>query len=528
MLRAARRLPLGAQRAAPRRALAAQPSRITALHALPGSTRDVTPREPSQAVHLASVLRGASSNVPAARPRGASSDVPELDADAPPPDEDLQPRPKNSKVDPDEAKYMVKNHKNKVEVVRCSSIPEIKDACLRWNDLPHICVAGESNAGKSSLINHLLNKQLAKSSSVPGKTKTVDLMRINDKLVLVDLPGLPARDGQIEKDWKKTFQTLINAYIVSSKPRLLLFAHDIRWGISDFVKDFFQGMEVMPRLLVLTKDDSLKEFLCKDSDDDELANAIEHRGRLVMSRGIRRALRFKGLQLHYSTQSLKSALARRGRRKLLRFIESCVNAESRGAASAMLDEAAAKADYDRMVISPKPKALRKAKNAHLQALEDEETRFKAVKDAENARLRAQQTAAEAIVADAHSATLARMMRRNRKVEAPAEPVAEPAAEPAAADLADPHAATLARMLRRNGRATAVDAPVAAAVDKAFSEASLLPEAGSLPEAKPKVKHSNLRFSGAKPSDLKLTGAQPKPKELSKAERVARNKALHGT
>ena len=56
--------------------------------------------------------------------------------------------------------------------------------------LPQVAFSGRSNVGKSSLINSLLGrKKLARVSSEPGKTITVNYYRIDNKLNLVDLPG---------------------------------------------------------------------------------------------------------------------------------------------------------------------------------------------------------------------------------------------------------------------------------------------------------------------------------------------------
>ena len=58
------------------------------------------------------------------------------------------------------------------------------------NQLPEIAFAGKSNVGKSSLINALMNrKSLARTSSQPGKTQTINFYNINDAMYLVDLPG---------------------------------------------------------------------------------------------------------------------------------------------------------------------------------------------------------------------------------------------------------------------------------------------------------------------------------------------------
>lgn len=64
----------------------------------------------------------------------------------------------------------------------------IKD--LPAGDLPEIAIVGRSNVGKSSLINKLVNrKNLARSSSTPGKTRTINYYLINGAWYLVDLPG---------------------------------------------------------------------------------------------------------------------------------------------------------------------------------------------------------------------------------------------------------------------------------------------------------------------------------------------------
>ncbi len=55
---------------------------------------------------------------------------------------------------------------------------------------PEVAFAGKSNVGKSSLINKLMNrKSLARTSSQPGKTQTINFYNINDCMYLVDLPG---------------------------------------------------------------------------------------------------------------------------------------------------------------------------------------------------------------------------------------------------------------------------------------------------------------------------------------------------
>ena len=79
--------------------------------------------------------------------------------------------------------------------------------------LPEIALAGRSNVGKSSLINKFVNRRsLARTSSKPGKTQTLNFYRINnDAFYFVDLPGYGfAQVSQAEKDkWAK----FIDAYL---------------------------------------------------------------------------------------------------------------------------------------------------------------------------------------------------------------------------------------------------------------------------------------------------------------------------
>ena len=61
---------------------------------------------------------------------------------------------------------------------------------LPENELPEIAFAGKSNVGKSSLINAIMNrKSLARTSSQPGKTQTINFYNVNSEFYLVDLPG---------------------------------------------------------------------------------------------------------------------------------------------------------------------------------------------------------------------------------------------------------------------------------------------------------------------------------------------------
>ncbi|HJV44505.1 MAG TPA: ribosome biogenesis GTP-binding protein YihA/YsxC [Bacillota bacterium] len=82
--------------------------------------------------------------------------------------------------------------------------------------LPEIALAGRSNVGKSSFINTMLNrKSLARTSSKPGKTQTLNFFKINEMIYFVDVPGYGfARVSKTEKEkWGK----MIEEYFVSRK-----------------------------------------------------------------------------------------------------------------------------------------------------------------------------------------------------------------------------------------------------------------------------------------------------------------------
>lgn len=80
------------------------------------------------------------------------------------------------------------------------------------NDLPEIAFAGRSNVGKSSMINKILNrKSLAKTSSRPGHTRSINFFDIDKKYFLVDLPGYGY--AKVAQEEKEKWSMLINDYL---------------------------------------------------------------------------------------------------------------------------------------------------------------------------------------------------------------------------------------------------------------------------------------------------------------------------
>lgn len=80
--------------------------------------------------------------------------------------------------------------------------------------LPEIVLSGRSNVGKSSLINRLLSrKSLARTSSQPGKTQTLNFYQVNHVLNLVDVPGYGY--AKVSKSQREKFGQIIEHYLMS-------------------------------------------------------------------------------------------------------------------------------------------------------------------------------------------------------------------------------------------------------------------------------------------------------------------------
>lgn len=94
--------------------------------------------------------------------------------------------------------------------------------------LPEIALAGRSNVGKSSLINRMLaRKNLARTSSTPGKTQQLNYYRANDDLYLVDFPGYGY--AKVSKTQRAAFGEMIERYLLNREElKLVLLVVDLR------------------------------------------------------------------------------------------------------------------------------------------------------------------------------------------------------------------------------------------------------------------------------------------------------------
>lgn len=130
--------------------------------------------------------------------------------------------------------------------------------------LPQVCFSGRSNVGKSSLINTLMGrKSLARVSSAPGKTITINFFEIDRKLFFVDLPGYGfAKRPPAEK---AAWSALTDGYFTQNKNidrlSLVLQLVDSRIGPTqddEMMLHFLREAE-LPYVVVLTKTDKLNK-----------------------------------------------------------------------------------------------------------------------------------------------------------------------------------------------------------------------------------------------------------------------------
>jgi len=125
--------------------------------------------------------------------------------------------------------------------------------------LPEIALVGKSNVGKSSLINRLTNNsKLAKTSSEPGKTRLINLYRINDSFFFTDLPGYGF--ARAPKEEKARWARMIEGYLAGSEQlRHAFLLVDIRHDPTDddrMMAEYLRHYGI-PFTVIATKADKL-------------------------------------------------------------------------------------------------------------------------------------------------------------------------------------------------------------------------------------------------------------------------------
>lgn len=126
--------------------------------------------------------------------------------------------------------------------------------------LPEFAFIGRSNVGKSSLINMLAGrKDLAKTSSTPGKTQTINHFLLDDSWYLADLPGYGY--AKVSKTQRSDFDRMIRNYLLKRSNLVLVFVLlDCRISPMNSDMEFINwlGENGIPLALIYTKADKLK------------------------------------------------------------------------------------------------------------------------------------------------------------------------------------------------------------------------------------------------------------------------------
>lgn len=138
-------------------------------------------------------------------------------------------------------------------------ISAVKPAQYPVEMIPEFALAGRSNVGKSSFINKMLNrKSLARTSSKPGKTQTLNFYLINEQFHFVDVPGYGY--AKVSKKEREAWGKMLETYITSREQlKAVLLIVDLRHPpTSDDVMmyEFLKHYEI-PCIIIATKADKI-------------------------------------------------------------------------------------------------------------------------------------------------------------------------------------------------------------------------------------------------------------------------------
>lgn len=174
--------------------------------------------------------------------------------------------------------------------------------------MKEIAVAGRSNVGKSSLLNHLFQrKSLVKTSSVPGKTQALNFFTVDNSLAIVDLPGYGY--AKVPLEIRKVWGPMIQNYLEKRETlSLVLFLFDIRRMPNE---DDFRMLDWLIHaekdvILVFTKTDKVS----KNEKTKNIQNIL------------------KALQVSNLCHTCYSVTKNMGRNELLYLINDALNGES--------------------------------------------------------------------------------------------------------------------------------------------------------------------------------------------------------
>ena len=127
-------------------------------------------------------------------------------------------------------------------------------------DKPEVAVVGRSNVGKSSLINAIFKRNIAKVSSSPGKTRLINFFLLNDKIYFVDLPGYGY--AAVSKAEREKWKRMIEKYFHTRENlKLVIILVDSRHkptNLDILMKEWLESLGI-PYIVVATKADKLNQ-----------------------------------------------------------------------------------------------------------------------------------------------------------------------------------------------------------------------------------------------------------------------------
>lgn len=151
------------------------------------------------------------------------------------------------------------------------------------HSLPEIALAGRSNVGKSSLLNRVLNrKKLARTSSQPGRTQTLNFYNLDDRLYVVDLPGYGF--ARVPRKVKERWGKMMDEYFQTRENlKGLIHIIDARHKPTENDRQMHRWLEYsgLPYLTVATKADKLSRNQLNNQRDIIIKNLNLRRDDLV-------------------------------------------------------------------------------------------------------------------------------------------------------------------------------------------------------------------------------------------------------
>ncbi len=127
-------------------------------------------------------------------------------------------------------------------------------------DLPEVAIVGRSNVGKSSLINAIFNRKIAKVSSSPGRTRLINFFKLNEEIYFVDLPGYGY--AKVSKAEREKWRRMIENYFKNRENlNLVIMLVDSRHkptNLDIVMKEWLEAIG-LPFVIVATKMDKLNQ-----------------------------------------------------------------------------------------------------------------------------------------------------------------------------------------------------------------------------------------------------------------------------